>query len=80
MRTIILTALATVALGLSVISEAPAAPANGAVIGEASTAANSVTQVQHWRWGSGGHWRWGSGGWQRGRCVRCNRSRCWRVC
>jgi hypothetical protein len=35
-----------------------------------------MTNVQHWRWGSGGHWRWGSGG----GCRRCNRWRCWRVC
>jgi hypothetical protein len=44
---------------------------------------SSVTQVQHWRWGSGGHWRWGSGGRWGGGCVRvrvCGPYRCWWQC
>jgi len=77
MRKVLLAVLATVVITLSGIFSASAAPMNGAVIGQACT--SSVTQVQHWRWGSGGHWRWGSGG-RRGGCRRCNRWRCWWIC
>jgi hypothetical protein len=77
MRRVVLTVLVTSAIGILATSGASAAPMNGAAVGQACTAINSVTQVQHWRWGSwGGHWRWGS----RGCFRRCNRWRCWRVC
>jgi len=79
MRKIMLTALASAAIGLVAITGAPAAPMNGAAIEGATADMNAVTQVQHWRWGSGGHWRWGSGGhWRWGSGGRrCNRWRCW---
>lgn len=62
MRKTLIAALATAGIGLFAASGASAAPANGTVIGDAAGAANAVTHVQHWRWGSGGHWRWGSRG------------------
>jgi hypothetical protein len=81
MRRVLLTALVTGAIGIAAMSGASAAPANGAAIGSACDAMSAVTQVQHWRWGSGGHWRWGSRGRWRGGCRRCNRwGRCWWVC
>jgi len=72
MRKILLTVLTGTAIGLAGISALSAAPINGAAVGNASEAVNTLTQVQHWRWGSGGHWRWGSGGhWRWGSgCVR----------
>src|SRR5215468_7147249 len=57
-----------VALGVGLVGTAnvSAAPLNGAAIGDAAMATDMATQVQHWRWGSGGprrsHWRWGSAG------------------
>jgi hypothetical protein len=85
MRKVLLAVLTTAAIGCVAMSGASAAPINGGAVGKSCEAMNSVTHVQHWRWGSGGHWRWGSGGhWRwgsRGGCVRCNGyGRCWRVC
>jgi len=62
MRKALLTLIASAAIGLAGISAAFAAPLNAAPLSQAGAAVNDVTQVQHWRWGSGGHWRWGSGG------------------
>jgi hypothetical protein len=78
MRKVVLTVLATAAIGFAGMAGVSAAPLNVAPLGQASSAIDSVTHVQHWRWGSGGHWRWGSGG--RGGCRRCNPWRCWWVC
>jgi hypothetical protein len=84
MRKVLLTVLATAAIGFAGIAGATAAPLNAAPLNQASAAIDNVTHVQHWRWGSGGHWRWGSGGgWRggyRGGCRRCNPWRCWWVC
>jgi hypothetical protein len=55
--------LTVAGLGLAATSGASAAPVNSAIIGDLATTSSPVTQVQHWRWGSGGgHWRWGSHG------------------
>ena len=69
MRTILLVSLTVAGMGLAGTTGVSALPANGAVIGDAATAADHVTPVQwggHWRWGSRGergeHWRWGSRG------------------
>jgi hypothetical protein len=62
MRTIMITGLTAVGIGLAAATGASAAPVNGAVIGDLANATGDVTTVQHWRWGSGGHWRWGSHG------------------
>jgi hypothetical protein len=61
--------LVAAGVGLAGTAGVSAAPINGAVIGDAANAANTVEQVQHWRWGSGGggHRRWGSGGGGHGR-------------
>ena len=56
MRAILLAMLVAAGLGLAGTSGVSAAPASGAVIGDAATATDHVTQV---RWG---HWRWGSRG------------------
>jgi hypothetical protein len=80
MRKVVLTVLATAAIGLAGVAGVSAAPLNVAPLGQASSAIDSVTHVQHWRWGSGGHWRWGSGGRWGGGCRRCNPWRCWWVC
>ena len=89
MRGILLAMLVAAGVGLAGSAGVSAAPINGAAIGNAADAANQVTTVQHWRWGSGGgggHWRWGSGGgghWRwgsRGPGRRCHRpwsSRFW---
>jgi hypothetical protein len=72
MRKILLTVLTGAAIGLAGFT-AEAAPINGAAVGNASEGINTITKVQHWRWGSGGHWRWGSGGhwrWGSGGCFR----------
>jgi hypothetical protein len=72
MRKILLTVLTGAVIGLAGLT-AEAAPINGAAVGNASEGINTITKVQHWRWGSGGHWRWGSGGhwrWGSGGCVR----------
>jgi hypothetical protein len=76
MRKVLLTLMATAALGLAGISAASAAPMNAAPLSQACAAIDNMTHVQHWRWGSGGHWRYGS----RGGCRRCNPWRCWWVC
>jgi hypothetical protein len=88
MRGVLLAMLVAAGIGLAGSAGVSAAPVNGAVIGEAATAASPVEQVQHWRWGSrgghyrwgsrGGHWRWGSRGVRR--CHRIYSSRwvpCW---
>lgn len=64
MRGILLAMLVAAGIGLVGSAGVSAAPINGAVIGDAATAASPVETVQHWRWGSGGggHWRWGSRG------------------
>lgn len=62
MRTILLAMLVAAGIGLLGASGASAVPVNGAALGDAATTIDHVTQVQHWRWGSGGHWRWGSRG------------------
>jgi hypothetical protein len=63
MRTITVGVLTAAAIVLAATTGASAAPANGAIIGDLATANGHATQVQHWRWGSGGgHWRWGSHG------------------
>jgi len=69
MRTILVVSLVAAGMGLAGTSGVSALPANGAVIGDAATAADHFTPVQwggHWRWGSRGergeHWRWGSRG------------------
>jgi hypothetical protein len=80
MRKVLLTVLATAAIGFAGIAGATAAPLNAAPLNQASAAIDNVTPAQHWRWGSGGHWRWGSGGRWRGGCRRCNPWRCWWVC
>jgi hypothetical protein len=80
MRRVVLTVLVSGAIGVLATVGASAAPMNGTAIGQACTSLNSVTHVQHWRWGSGGHWRWGSRGWRRGCFRRCNPWRCWWVC
>lgn len=80
MRRVLLAILASSAIGVVAIAGASAAPLNGGAMGKANAAMNSVTHVQHWRWGSGGHWRWGSEGRWRWRCRRCNPWRCWYVC
>jgi hypothetical protein len=85
MRKTLLAVLAGSFVGLAAMSAASAAPINGTAVGNASEAMSPVTQVQHWRWGSGGHWRWGSGGhWRWGSgCVRvrvCGPYRCWWAC
>jgi len=72
MKKVLLVVLTTAAVGLVATPGASAAPINGATIGKSCAAMNAVTQVQHWRWGSGGRWRGG--------CRRCNRWRCWWVC
>jgi hypothetical protein len=79
MRKTLLAVLATAAIGFT-ISTASAAPISGGAVGTSADTLNSVTQVQHWRWGSGGHWRWGSGGCRR--VWRCGPWGCgWRrVC
>jgi hypothetical protein len=72
MRTVLFAILTSLAIGVAAIAGASAAPINGGAVGQACAAMNSVTHVQHWRWGSAGRWRW--------RCRRCNRWRCWWVC
>jgi hypothetical protein len=62
MRKTALTLLASAAIGLAGLSLASAAPLNPAPLGQSGAAVDNLSQVQHWRWGSGGHWRWGSGG------------------
>jgi hypothetical protein len=62
MRTILLASLVATGIGLAATSSALAVPVNGAAIGDAATATNHLTQVQHWRWGSRGHFRFGSRG------------------
>ena len=69
MRGILLAMLVAAGIGLVGSAGVSAAPISGAAIGDAANAANTVEQVQHWRWGSGGpgwggggHWRWGSHG------------------
>src|SRR5262249_7809805 len=62
MRKTLLTLIAGGAIGLAGISAASAAPLSAAPLNQGGAAVNDVTQVQHWRWGSGGHWRWGSRG------------------
>jgi hypothetical protein len=62
MRGNLLAMLVAAGVGLAGTAGVSAAPINGAVIGDAATAASPVEQVQHWRWGSGGHGRWGSRG------------------
>jgi hypothetical protein len=57
MRTILVVSLVAAGMGLAGTSGVSALPANGAVIGDAATAADHFTPVQ---WG--GHWRWGSRG------------------
>ncbi len=86
MRGTLLAMLVAAGIGLVGTAGVSAAPVNGAVIGDAANAANSVEQVQHWRWGSGGHRRYGSRGghWRYGsrgvrRCHRPYSSR-WRPC
>jgi hypothetical protein len=61
--------LVAIGIALAGTSHLSAAPAGGAAIGEAATAADIVDQTQHWRWGSGyvhgprrSHFRRGSGG------------------
>jgi hypothetical protein len=74
MRKTALTLLASAAIGLAGLSLASAAPLNPAPLGQSGAAVDNLSQVQHWRWGSGGHWRWGSGGhWRWG-----SRGRHWR--
>lgn len=85
MRGILFAMLVAAGIGLA---GASAAPINGAVIGDAASAASPVEHVQwhrrwrshgHRRWGShGGHWRWRSHGIRR--CHRIYSSRwvpCW---
>jgi hypothetical protein len=62
MRAILLAMLVSIGIALVGISNLSAAPAGGAAIGQAATATDVATNVQHWRFGSGGHWRWGSRG------------------
>ena len=65
MRGILLAMLVAAGIGFVGSAGVSAAPINGAAIGDAANTANTVEQVQHWRWGSdggGGHWRWGSRG------------------
>ena len=82
MRAVIFAVLVAAGVGLIGTSNVSAAPASGAIIGDAVKVDNSIVPVQHWRsrshwrWGSrGGHWRWGSArrchmaGWSR--MVRC---------
>ena len=92
MRGMLLAVVVAAGLGLGGTATVSAAPASGSTILNAADAATPITQVQHWRWGSGGgwghgprrsHWRWGSGGggWGFRGCVRCGPyGRCWRVC
>jgi hypothetical protein len=60
MRAFLLSTVVAVGLGLAIAAPASAAPANGAVIGEAAEMTKAVDQVRwwrryHWRWH---HWRW----------------------
>jgi len=81
MRKVLLTVLATAAIGFAGV--AVAAPLNTAPLNQAAGTLDTVTKVWHCRgwsggWGcGGGHGRWGSGG---GGCRRCNPWRCWWVC
>ena len=65
MRRILLMLLTSAAIGVVGTAGVSAAPIDGGAVGKASDSVSNVTQVQHWRWGSGGHWRWGSRGWRR---------------
>jgi len=85
MRAILFAMLMAIGIGLVATSGLSAAPMSGSAIGQATTATDVATTVQHWRWGSrGGHWRWGS----RGRVCRTvcrhnafnSRRVCRRVC
>ena len=60
MRGTLLAMLVAAGVGLAGTAGVSAAPINGAAIGNAANTANTVEQVQHWRYGSGGHRRWGS--------------------
>jgi hypothetical protein len=62
MRRVLLMLLTSAAIGVVGTAGVSAAPIDGGAVGKASDSVSNVTQVQHWRWGSGGHWRWGSGG------------------
>jgi hypothetical protein len=53
MRAILFAMLVAIGIALVGTSNLSAAPAGGAAIGEAATAADIVDQIQHWRWGSG---------------------------
>jgi hypothetical protein len=62
MRAILFAMLIALGIGLVGTSGLSAAPISGPAIGDAATATDVGTNVQHWRWGSGGHYRWGSRG------------------
>ena len=62
MRGTLLAMLVAAGVGLAGTAGVSAAPINGAVIGHAADTTNTVEQVQHWRWGSGGGRRWGGYG------------------
>ena len=62
MRGTLLAVLVAAGVGLAGTAGVSAAPVNGAVIGHAADTTNTVEQVQHWRWGSGGGRRWGGYG------------------
>ena len=62
MRGTLLAMLVAAGVGLAGTAGVSAAPVNGAVIGHAADTTNTVEQVQHWRWGSGGGRRWGGYG------------------
>ena len=76
MRRVLLMLLTSAAIGVVGTAGVSAAPIDGGAVGKASDSVSNVTQVQHWRWGSGGRWRWGSGGhWRWG--SRGHRWRSW---
>jgi hypothetical protein len=71
MRTIVLATVATAVIGVSGVTTASAAPANGLAIGSAVQQTGTLTQDVQWR--RDRRWR---RGWHRHRV--CNRwGRCW---
>ena len=57
MRKLLLTVVTGTALCFAGLAALSAAPINGAAVGNASKAVDTMTQVQHWRWGSSGYRR-----------------------
>jgi hypothetical protein len=60
MRAILFAMLVAIGVALLGTSNLSAAPANGSAIGQAATATDVGSTVQHWRWGSGGFYGHGA--------------------